>query len=176
MNDRNDPPPCNKPEKDCGDKLDRREFFKLGAAGAAMGLTTVMATKKTLAAKVYSDSKTKELDEFPNKITDQCKPFDQKYTVFARGLWDPEIKPQMMKFATAPTTNASGYTHLDKALYNAGWAVEYRFSEWSMNGQPDTDAYQWHNWTNPEKYEFESPEDASKKVKKAAKFLGASLV
>ena len=167
---------CTKPEKDCGDKLDRRAFLKVGAAGAAFGLTTVMATKPNLTAKVYADSTIRELDGFPNKITDECKPFDHKDTIFARGLWDPEVKPQMMKFASAPTRNVSGYTHLDKALYNAGWAVEYRFAEWSMNGQPDTDAYKLNNWTNPEKFEFENPEDASKKVKRAAKFLGASLV
>jgi len=162
----------DKSEKDCHEKLGRREFLKVGAAGAAVGITTVIAGN----SKVPSSFAATEVDEFPNKITDKCKRFDHKYTVFARGFWDPEMIPQMMKFAVAPTRNEIGYSKLDKALFNAGWAVEDRFAEWSKLGHTDTDMYKWRNWTNPEKWEFESPENASKKVKRAAKFLGANLV
>ncbi len=150
--------------------MKRRDFLKLGLAGAALVSAQVPASRGygTLADGIAGS--------IPNRITDQCKRFDHKYTVFARGLWDPEIKQKWIEFVSAPTTNEPGRTQLDKALYNAGWAVEYRLSEWSMNGQPNTDAYKWVTWTNPQNYEFESPEDASRKVKRAAKFLGASLV
>jgi reductive dehalogenase len=164
------------PTKDTGDTLGRRDFLKVGAAGAAAGLTAVMGHKKGVAAKAYAASEPKEVEGFPNKITEQCKRFDHKYTIFSRALWEPEMQKKMFKFATALPTGESGRTQLDKALYNAGWAVEYRFAEWSMNGQPHTQAYSWNTWTNPKKWEFESPEDASKKVKKAAKFLGACAV
>ena len=165
-----------KPAKDRDDTLGRRDFLKVGAAGAAVGLTTVMGSKKSLESNAYAASKSKEIEGFPNKITEQCKQFDHKNTIFARALWQPEMQKKMVKFATALPTGESGRTQLDKALYSAGWAVEYRFAEWSMNGQPDTQAYSWNTWTNPKKWEFESPEEASKKVKKAAKFLGACVV
>ncbi|MBN2467016.1 MAG: reductive dehalogenase [Deltaproteobacteria bacterium] len=156
--------------------LGRREFLQAGAAGATFGLAAFLAAKRGAASSAGSRTAIGESDGFPNKITDACRPFDQKYTIFARGLWDPEVQSKWVKFATAPTSKESGRTQLDKALYNAGWAVEYRFAEWSMNGQPDTDAYQWNTWTNPRKWEFENVQDASNKVKKAAKFLGACLV
>ena len=148
--------------------LNRRDFLKLGVAGAVAGSITTSAA--------FSKDELQELDSFPNLITDQCQPFDHKYTIFARAHWEPEMQKKWIKFVTAPPTGEKGRTQLDKALYNAGWAVEYRLAEWSMNGQPNTDAYKWVTWTNPHRFDFSSPEDASRKVKRAAKFLGASLV
>jgi reductive dehalogenase len=159
-------------EKQNNKTLDRREFLKAGAVGTALGVGAFVAGN-TKAPPSFAAT---ELDEIPNRITDEYKRFDHKYTVFARGFWDPEMIPQMMKFAVAPTRNEIGYSKLDKALFSAGWAVEDRFAEWSKMGNTDTDMYQWRNWTNPEKWEFEGLEDASRKVKRAAKHLGASLV
>ena len=150
--------------------VNRRDFLKLGVAGAAIAGESMVGTGDAITAEAL------EVDRFPNAVTEECKPFDQKYTIFARAQWEPEMQKKWMEFVTAPPTAEKGRTQLDKALYNAGWAVEYRFAEWSMNGQPNTDAYQWVTWTNPHRYEFESPEDASRKVKRAARFLGASLV
>jgi reductive dehalogenase len=151
-------------------KLDRRDFLKCGIAGvAAAGCALTAPT-------AYSYQKAQGTVAFPNVITDQCGRFDHKYTVFARAQWEPEMQKKWIKFVTSPPIAEPGRTQLDKALYNAGWAVEYRLAEWSMNGQPKTDAYKWVTWTNPQRYEFSDPVDASRKVKRAARFLGARLV
>jgi len=162
------------------EKMDRRNFLKTGVAGAALGITGIMAKKNELSAKTtkaVSKIAGVELDEFPNKITDKCKPFEHKNTVFARLMWDPKMKPAVEKRrARKKFSDEPGDTQLDMAVRNAGWSLEYRFAEFSMNGQPDTDAYQLKNWHAPKKYKFKDSSEAAQRVKRAARFLGADLV
>ena len=54
--------------------LNRRDFLKLGVAGAVAGSITTSAA--------FSKDELQELDSFPNLITDQCQPFDHKYHYF----------------------------------------------------------------------------------------------
>ena len=55
-------------------KLDRRQFLKLGTLATAPGILMGASKKHN-----------------PLKITNKCKRMDQKYTIFARQLWDHEF-------------------------------------------------------------------------------------
>ncbi|MFQ5721622.1 MAG: reductive dehalogenase [Candidatus Aminicenantales bacterium] len=69
-----------------------------------------------------------------------------------------------------------GWAPLDRALNAAGWALDNKFATGSEGGQPHSQAYEWDEPVRPEKVKFKDPADASKKIKKAARFVGASLV
>jgi hypothetical protein len=69
-----------------------------------------------------------------------------------------------------------GWRQLDRALNAAGWALDHKFATGSENGQPMSPAYDWNGPVADRKYQFKNPGDAAKKIKKTARFLGASLV
>lgn len=105
---------------------------------------------------------------------------NQKYTVFCRRLWDRMWIKKLQSIDKTPgreyMRKEKGWTPLDDALSRGGWALNSKIANGSPSGQPNTQAYEWEGPLGTEKIEFKDSEDASKKVKKAARFLRASLV
>jgi len=155
-------------------KLNRRQFLLGGtAAGFSGAVLTLSASSPPI---LSSPSKAR----FPIEITDKCKRMNQKYTIFNRQLWDYElinkIEEAASKSERTSKLNQHGWSQLDYALSEAGWTVDNKFAPGSEGGQPQTPAYDWDEPVNPKKFKFKDAKDASKKIKKAAHFLGASLV
>jgi epoxyqueuosine reductase len=165
-------------------KLKRRQFMKLGAAataaGALMSAKGYVQPRENFVSKIAPVSVALDLKDNPLRITDKCKRMPQKNTIFARQLWDFElmqrIESSIDQKRREEYRDAKGWTQLDEALNEAGWAVDNKFASGSENGQPHSQAYEWDEPARRRKVEFLNTKDASKKVKKAARYLGASLV
>jgi epoxyqueuosine reductase len=165
-------------------RMNRRQFMRMGAvataSGALMSATGNADPNKNLAAKSTSSSVSLDLKDNPLRITDKCKRMPQKNTIFARQLWDFEflqrIESSIDQSRREVYQDAKGWTQLDEALDEAAWAVDHKFASGSENGQPHSMAYTWNEPARRRKVTFLDAADASKKVKKAARYLGASLV
>ncbi len=165
-------------------KISRRKFFEVGAvagaAGAAAGVSAPPGIAQESSIDIDKVLPVKEREEFPVLVTDKCKQMDHKYTVFSRMRWDKslqvgdEMNPSEEERIDKGAP--SGWTQLDTALEGAGWTIDSTIAEGSCVGIPNSMAYRWKGRVHPNRYKFKSPEDAAKKIKKAAKFLGASLV
>jgi len=185
-------------EKD-NKRISRRKFIKLGASAgvtsAALGASALTEkSEETQGVPLDLDQilPAKEREEFPVLITDQCKRMDHKYTVFCRQMWDDSLMETMEdgppdegeSMGEGPPGERGGerqkappgWTQLDNALGGAGWSINGAIAGGSAFGMPQSRAYQWDGRVSRERYVFESPEDAAKKIKKAARFLGADLV
>jgi len=160
--------------------LNRRQFLGVGVAtGIALAaanspLGNLIGTPREVAAAQIHD-------DLPMKVTESFKRFNSKNTVFNRGFWDPKIQPILQKYAASvsgavPPTGEPGYTTIDYALYMAAWSVDHMAATNSEYGIPSQGLYDWNVEPNKNKTQFASPEEAAVIVKKAALFLGASLV
>ncbi len=158
--------------------------MKLGAAatasGALMSTTGYVHPRENFVSKISPVSVALDPKDNPLRITDKCERMPQKNTIFARQLWDFEfmqrIESSIDRKRREDYRDAKGWTQLDEALNEAGWAVDNKFASGSENGQPHSMAYAWDERIRRQKVTFKDPADASKKVKKAARYLGASLV
>ena len=165
-------------------KLNRRQFMKLGAAatasGALMSATGHADPSIKAAANSAPFSVSLDLKDNPLRIIDKCKRMPQKNTIFARQLWDFEflqrIESSIDRSRQEEYQDAKGWTQLDEALDEAAWSVDHKFASGSENGQPHSMAYAWNEPARRRKVTFLDAADASKKIKKAARYLGASLV
>jgi len=165
-------------------KMNRRQFIKIGAvataSGAMIGQAGFSDEKENFLNKTANSPVSHSHKEFPIKITDKCQRMEQKYTIFSRQLWDHEfvsrIEASIESSSREALEKVKGWTPLDEALNGAAWALDHKFASGSEGGQPHSLAYEWDEPTRRKKVKFRDPEDASKKVKKAARYLGASLV
>jgi epoxyqueuosine reductase len=165
-------------------KFNRRQFMKLGAAATASGAllsATGHANPRTISPpKSPPLSVSLNLKDNPLRITDKCKRMPQKNTIFARQLWDFEflqrIESSIDRSRREEYKDTKGWTQLDEALDEAAWSVDHKFASGSEGGQPHSMAYAWDEPARRRKVTFIDAADASKKVKKAARYLGASLV
>jgi epoxyqueuosine reductase len=165
-------------------RFNRRQFMKLGAAatasGAMMSVTGQANPRIISAANNAPVSVSLDLKDNPLRITDKCKRMPQKNTIFARQLWDFEflqkIESSIDRSRQEEYQNSKGWTQLDEALDEAAWSVDHKFASGSEGGQPHSMAYAWDERVRRQKVTFVDAADASKKVKKAARYLGASLV
>lgn len=164
--------------------ISRRQFFKIGAgisgSAAMLGASAWAGRKNELLIEAARQSAIKTMQDFPVVISDKCHQMHQKNTVFCRQLWDTAFIKKMRSAANGvdwkTLGSTSGWTPLDEALNTAAWALEHTLSPGSASGQPQTQAYVWDKPVRRNKVEFIDEEDAAKKIKKAAHFLGASLV
>ena len=144
-------------------KFDRRQFLKISALATTSG--ALMGTSE---------------NRSPIKITDKCQRMDQKNTIFARQLWDHEfvkrVEASVDRSSMEALEKVKGWSPLDQALDEAAWALDHKFASGSENGQPHSQAYEWDERVRRKKVEFQNAEDTSRKVKKAARYLGADLV
>lgn len=65
---------------------------------------------------------------------------------------------------------AEGFNQYDAALSGASWSVHDDFTGGSMFGVPNTQGFSWEGEVAETKAEFKNKEQATKIVKKAAKF------
>ena len=162
------------------DKISRRKFFEVsavaGAAGAAAGVSAPSGIAQESSVDIDNVLPAKERETFPVLVTDKCKQMDHKYTVFSRMAWDKSLQLESLGRKEGDEEPPAGWTQLDEALDGAGWTINDTIADGSASGIPHSTAYRWEGRVHPRQYEFENPEDAAKKVKKAARFLGASLV
>ncbi|HDK26748.1 MAG TPA: 4Fe-4S dicluster domain-containing protein [Candidatus Atribacteria bacterium] len=107
--------------------------------------------------------------------------FDQKNDMFCRYLWDDSLKTFRNNFANDMLTNIienkEGYTHFDYAFSKASWTVYNRFP-FAFSWEGDTSFEEdWYGYKLRErKYQIKDPIEFTAKVKKVARFYGASLV
>ena len=164
-------------------KISRRSFVKLSvgtgvsASLNAIGMKSLFTPSTVEAAPRLG----RETDTLPIEISGNYRRMDQKNTIFCRFGWDPGIMPLGQEFGgkfhgMIPPTGQPGWTELDGALSLAAWSVDHHAAANSEFGLPNQGLYAWEGMRNPRKTEFKTPGEAATVVKKAAHFLGASLV
>lgn len=165
-------------------KLSRRGFLKtslgvgIGATGAALFGSDVMASNNTVNA-----AETVVHDTMPIEISPNYRRYDQGNQVIMRALkGDPAVKESFQNYygkknGLIPMNEGEGYGRLEEAINKGAWSVEDGFNGYHAPGFANQGLYSWNSGKiNPNVYKFDSPEDASKVVKRAAKFYGASMV
>ena len=128
--------------------------------------------------KTISGSVKKYIDRL-FKVKESFGPFNQKFDIFNRSVWDDKVDPKNF-FISYDITNyapkkSKGFNHWDYAMRNASWhltdvAGEMKFeSEGRVEGF--TDYYSIQTQGSPEKIKLESSGDTTKRVKKLPKCL-----
>jgi epoxyqueuosine reductase len=120
-------------------------------------------------------------------ITDDFRRFDQRNEIYCRSEWDPKIQSKKATeffsghfMPNARARKADGYGQKDYALRNASWHVTNvirdlrRHNDDRKEGFFDTFTAHEEGW--PEPYQFESLQDATNNLRKAAKSMGAGLL
>ncbi len=109
--------------------------------------------------------------------------FDQKNDMFKRTRWDPDLREMARQlWGEAMPSEKEGFTRTDIALLNAGYFVERNFAH--GNFIHDSGLYSWYTEPTARVRRIVEeaapvvgePAEMSRKVKKAARFLGADLV
>jgi len=109
------------------------------------------------------------------------KRFPEKNQMFIRYLWDETLKTYKNDFAEGLLKHLKkekeGYTQFDYAFLKASWTVYNRFS-FAFSWKGDTTIREdWYGYEiRRKKYNIEDLKEFTKKIKKVAKFYGASLV
>jgi tetrachloroethene reductive dehalogenase len=115
-------------------------------------------------------------------ISGEIEPFDEKYMMFRRVMWDmPELAKKLYFTPKMPDENKPGYTIQDNAFRNATWDLERDFGTGNRGGK-----HLLLDWDRPPKGEFAPPPGlkisindrykATRDLKKVARFVGASSV
>jgi epoxyqueuosine reductase len=109
--------------------------------------------------------------------------FDQRNDMFRRARYDPQwIERARPFYDPGQVQGRTGYTQEDHALSSAAWYVEDSFAMGTL-GSNHQGLYAWEEFrpdgscTPPhQRIDASDPAEISKKVKRAARFFGASLV
>jgi reductive dehalogenase len=163
-------------------KVNRRDFFKIGVVGAALGtVAAVELPGKAVAETVSTQLDKKLVKEWPGmpvKISSDYKRMAQKNTIFNRAASGdaPKLQKIMGRYYYPELRKEPGWTQLDYALSKAAWSVNDTMAPLSQSGRPNTPAYRWDMKPDSQTYRFNSTHEATKAVKRAARFLGADLV
>jgi reductive dehalogenase len=126
-------------------RLNRRQFLKIGSAGAALGaINAIEVPKKALASSVSKNmdkALIKELDNFPNEIRKDYQPPRNYDTVFGSAFFGPALqaagKPvdkEMMKHGRSFLhkinyefdNKTKTHDQLSKALTGGAWSLSNR--------------------------------------------------
>lgn len=158
-----------KSEEKTKKNVSRRNFLKMGAAGAALGtVAAVNSPEKIIAKKV--DEKTKEVkvkvhDDFPHEIRGDYKPHPSWRTVhgqafFGRALQAMGEKPDNEAIEQGDrflhhvnyeyTKGKKGFDQLAKAVVGGAWALSSKGSGPQPGAVGDFGLLSWDN--NPDKY------------------------
>lgn len=165
--------------------LSRRNFFKLSAgAGLGVSLASLANASRPFEAGIAlaTDTAIQKHDDFPIELSADYERYRQKNLTAIQALTDPELMPYVMKYLAfekgmVPFKDQAGFSQLDFALDRAGWAIEMSVGLQEFFGvDGNRGLYAWDGPVFKNKYSFPTPSEASQKVKKAAKLLGADLI
>lgn len=167
-------------EPDHSVDLNRRGFMKLGATSAVAGTA---AMTPFLSSKVFADVASevkgkKTHNSFPIKIDESVyKRYHMRDHAFGQvfGGKFPEGEKALFEDLFIPL-DKDGFRQVDKAFVDASWEVEMEYSPYSAISGHETPAYARNKKVAKEKHKFASSTEATRYVKKAARFLGADLV
>jgi len=116
-------------------------------------------------------------------IAGEVRPFDQKYEMFKRPLWDDSVADLGKRFYGRwdPQEARAGYRLLDQALKNASYYVDMAFGHGMFGGRFGLYAWEsklWGENIHPKglKLDVSDPATMTRELKRAALFFGASLV
>ena len=186
-------------KSDSQSKLNRRDFFKFGAASAAIGALTLPAlAKEKLAGKIdetVGGNVIKEHDDFPNEISPDYKPFNQEKLIFTQAFMNTnphlgKVGQQYMHNVHRPEGNpeaGEGYGQLEHALRDGAGSLMSGTTDFSAAAIPGHGILSWEQkdkpggmfdpiYVAPIKHKFNSKSEASEAIKRAAKLYGASMV
>jgi len=125
------------------------------------------------------------------EVNDDFERFEQKFDIYCRAMWDPQIKSEKsdkffegyyMPYAKARKTD--GFSQKDYAFRNAAWHVNNVIRDIEKSGEfrkekPDEirkegfwDYYTSHDEGWPEPYPYDSAAEATRDLKKVAGFCG----
>lgn len=117
-------------------------------------------------------------------VVGQVERFDQRNEMFKRAFWDPSVRDLGRKFYEGKVRPKAkpGYRLQDLALVNAAWQLENSFGKGVLGG--GVGLYDWNGdgrFIFPRvspglKITIDEPTEVTQEIKKAARFLGASLV
>lgn len=120
-------------------------------------------------------------------VNDRFQRFNQKFDMFNRSVWDETVRSdrairffQSYHTDLAQFRDVEGFTHRDYALRNASWYIA-DFTADLLEQSDDRkegflDSYTMFREGATTKYVDGTPEDNSRDVKRAGKYLGADLV
>lgn len=178
-------------EKRAKSELKHRELLKSSFTfGTGTQIKGYTKTKNPLDKEIICDQNTctKEHEEFPIEINKDFKRFNACNTVFLRGLKGetPELAKITQIFAGGeeghtPPSGKIGYTEIESALASGAWSVTNTTSPYAQYGVSNTGLYSWeesdYSKVNNEerKTYFDSPEEASRYIKRAAQIYSADL-
>lgn len=117
-------------------------------------------------------------------VAGSVEQFDQKNEMFKRPFWDPQMREVGKRFYFTPVNprEKSGYRLSDQSLVNASWRLEREFALGVRGGRMGFYAWDWDGkFGYPRvppglKISETDPDILTRRVKKAAAFLGASKV
>jgi reductive dehalogenase len=121
-------------------------------------------------------------EKYQKLLVGPIERFDQMDDMFRRAKCDPEwIERAKPFYGPIPVQDQAGYTQEDQALQNASWYVERSFAK-GARGSNHQGLYAWE-CPDPEgirlppdlKINASDPAEVSRKIKRAARFFGASL-
>ncbi len=105
--------------------------------------------------------------------------FEQKYDMFNRPYWDPEIKPMKVFYDGFRMDKANikggGHSQESFALRNAGWHVSLIALQ-AGDYAGHVDPFNWMRKGSSEKLHIEDTREMAHRIKRAAMLLGASRV
>ena len=165
-------------------------------------LIAVSKSKKDISHKKLKEKKTGKESKKQKKPfeldADIYEPFNEKYTIFSRRIWDEEYegykKPIFAKAKERAAMGLDGYSEIESAAVDASWSIENlvsmkelqndRLKTLSAEDQSkiiDSQSKENIREVNydiqePYKCKVEDPEEMSIWLKKISKFYGADLV
>lgn len=122
-------------------------------------------------------------EKYQKLLVGPIERFDQMNDMFRRARYDPEwIERAKPFYGPAQVQDKAGYTQEDYALQDGSWYVEHFFAM-GIRGSNHQGLYAWES-LDPEgtclppdlKIDASDPAEVTRKVKRAARFFGASLV
>jgi reductive dehalogenase len=137
-------------------------------------------------------SHSKPVDELTGvEVQADFEPFEQKFDIYCRSLWDPKIQSKKAAgffdgyyMPNARVRKADGFRLKDYAFRNAAWHVTNVIRDIEKSGKfrnEDSgetrkegfwDHYTSHDEGWPEPYPYETASEATRDLKKVAKFCG----
>lgn len=155
-----------------------------------------MTTAKSEGAGGCGSCHRKPIDKLTGVDVDEnFEKFEQKFDIYCRSLWDEKIinkksdkffEGYYMPYARA--RKADGFSQKDYAFRNAAWHVNNVIRDIEKSGEfrkekPDEirkegfwDYFTSHDEGWPEPYAFENEEEATRDVRKVAKFFGVGAL